>query len=270
MVRNSVVQGMFYDSDPRSLEKEIRGYCAAGAHAAKKIDAIGCISPHAGYMYSGAVAAKVLSCMMPKSTYIILGPNHTGMGVPFGIDRRNWLTPFGEVAADQTLIDAILSGSKLCQEDTLCHNREHSIEVQLPILKVLNKDFTFVPIVIGGGGGREYKAVGTALAEAIRSTGRDVTIIASSDMTHYEPQEVAKKKDMAAVDRILAFDLEGFLRTIHELGISMCGYATAAIMLAAAKELGAKKATLVDYKTSGDTTGDYTSVVGYAGVIVYR
>ena len=266
MIRNPVVSGQFYTANRSRLEKEITNYLDPKE---KKIDALGCISPHAGYIYSGSVAGAVLSGIKPKKTYIILGPNHTGIGKRFGVDMgRSWLTPFGEVVIDDGLAEAIIGNSKLLEKDASCHSHEHSIEVQLPFLQILNKNFTFTPIVISEGSLDEYTEIGKALAKAIRDTKKDVTIIASSDMTHYEPHETAQKKDKLAIDKILGLDTKGFLKQIHDHNITMCGYAPTAIMMTASIELGAKKVKLIKYQTSGDTSGDYSSVVGYAGIII--
>ena len=267
MVRNPVVAGQFYTSNATRLEKEIKGYIDTKV---TKINALGCVSPHAGYMYSGQVAGSVLSHIALKGSYIILGPNHSGMGARFGLDmNRNWLTPLGEVKIDKDLAEAVLDTSRLVKTNELCHDYEHSIEVQLPFLQVLSKDFEFVPIVIAHGDSEEYKEIGKNLATAIKKTKKEVTIIASSDMTHYETHESAQKKDRLAIDKILKLDIDGFLEQIHKYNISMCGYAPTAIMMSATKELGAKKASLIRYQTSGDTSGDYSAVVGYAGIVVY-
>ena len=267
MVRNPVVAGQFYRGTDTLLKKEV---ASLFAEKKEKINALGVVSPHAGYAYSGPVAGEVLSSIVPKTTYIILGPNHTGFGKPFGLDfERIWKTPLGEVEVDKPLGEAIFKHSKHIEKDSQCHNYEHSIEVQLPFLQCLNKKFTFVPIVISYGDKEIYKKIGRELADAVKDSKKDVTIIASSDMTHYEPEETAKKKDMLAIEKILALDTDGFLETIEKYDISMCGFAPTAIMMEAALGLGAKKAKLIKYNTSGDTSGDYSAVVGYAGIVVY-
>ncbi len=267
MVRNPVVAGQFYTLNASKLEKEIKHYLDPKA---KKIEAIGCVSPHAGYIYSGPVAGAVLSRIKPRQSYIILGPNHTGIGKPFGLDMdRSWLTPFGETEIDNELAQSILDNSKLIEKDTSCHSHEHSIEVQLPFLQLLNKDFKFVPIIISHGRVDDYIKIGEGLAKAVGDCRRNLTIIASSDMTHYEPHQAAQKKDKLAIDKIIELDTEGFLKQIETHDISMCGYAPTAIMMAASLKLGAKEAKLIKYQTSGDTSGDYSSVVGYAGIVVY-
>ncbi len=268
MIRKPAVAGQFYTANPSLLAKEVSGLVG---QKKEKIDAIGVISPHAGYAYSGGVAGEVLSSIKPKAVYIVLGPNHTGRGKPFGLDwQRAWKTPLGDVKIDDELAGAILKDSEYISADRACHDGEHSIEVQLPFLQSLNKNFTFVPIVISSADAKAYEGMGTELAKAVRASKKDVTIIASSDMTHYEPHESAKKKDMLAIEKILSLDTDGFLGAIKKYGISMCGFAPAAVMMQASVALGAKKTKLISYKTSGDASGDYSEVVGYAGVVIYR
>jgi len=267
MVRKPVVAGQFYTGNEASLTKEVAGLTS---EKKDRLDAVGVVSPHAGYIYSGPVAGEVLSSIKPRPTYIILGPNHTGYGKTFGLDlERAWKTPLGEVEIDRELGEAILKGSKYIEKDSLSHKYEHSIEVQLPFLQYLNKDFNFIPLAISYADREAYKTVGKELARAVKDLKKDVTIIASSDMTHYEPQESAKKKDMMAIEKILALDINGFLDTIEKYDISMCGFAPTAIMMQAATLLGARKARLIKYNTSGNASGDYSQVVGYAGIVVY-
>jgi len=269
MIRNPAVAGQFYRGTKEELDKEIEPLVGK---ASMKEDAIGVVSPHAGYPYSGAVAGAVLSPISAKKTYVIIGPNHTGLGEPFGLSAaQSWRTPLGEAKIDKALAEAIKKNSKYIKYDDLSHAHEHSIEVQLPFLQHLQgSDFKFVPIVISHGLLEAYRDIGKEIALAVKElkTEKDVAIIASSDMTHYESQKSAEKKDRVAIDAILALDEEKLVDSVSSLGITMCGYAPAAIMIVAAKLLGAKKARLVKYMTSGNATGDYTSVVGYAGIII--
>jgi len=261
------VAGQFYPGSGIQLKEEVASLLKP---AKKKYSAIGIVSPHAGYMYSGSVAGCVFASInkIPKSI-VIIGPNHTGSGERFSLmSDEAWLTPLGEVKVDKTLAEAILKGSRLIKEDRLAHTNEHSVEVQLPFLQAVVPDIQFVPIVASYAGAGTLAAVGKDIASAIKASGKKVLIVASSDMTHYERQEDAKVKDEKAIEAILKLDEEGLVGRVKKYGISMCGYAPVAIMLAAAKELGAKKAELIKYQTSGDTSGDYSSVVGYAGVIV--
>lgn len=268
MVRQPVVAGQFYPGSEKLLLKQVQSLID---RKAEKEEAIGVVSPHAGYIYSGSVAGSTLSSVKSRSTYIIVGPNHTGSGGEFSLSTsESWKTPLGEARLDKPLASRIVKGSRYIKEDEAAHNHEHSIEVQLPFLQVLQRDFSFVPIVVSHADLDIYREIGNELAKAVKQLKLEdsVTIIASSDMTHYEPHETAKKKDSQAIEAILELDEGKLLDRIDRLNISMCGYAPVAIMLAAAKELGAKKARLVKYETSGDATGDYSAVVGYAGIVI--
>lgn len=267
-LRNQAVAGQFYPGSRNALLREVESLIDSNA---VKVRAIGAVSPHAGYVYSGAVAGRVLSMIEPKKTCIIIGPNHTGMGSRFGLDTNSsWNTPLGDVEIDKAFAQALKRNTPLVQDDILSHMHEHSIEVQLPFLQVLDNDFRFVPITVSYASLEEYREIGAAVALTAKGLAmeRDIVIIASSDMTHYETQESAAKKDRAAIDALLALDEKGLLDAVAKLDISMCGCAPAAIMLVASKALGAKEGRLVRYLTSGDTSGDYSSVVGYAGVII--
>ena len=268
MIRNPAVAGQFYPGSTNALLREVESLIDSKA---KKIDALGAVSPHAGYMYSGSVAGSVFSRLAPKKTYIIMGPNHTGLGERFGLDtNQSWKTPLGTVQIDRPLADEIKKFTHLVKDDNLSHIHEHSVEVQIPFLQVLQEKFTFVPITVSYATLDAYREVGAGIAKAVRSLGveKDITIIASTDMTHYEPQETAKKKDTSAIEAILALDEKMLVDRVSEYDITMCGYAPTAIMLTAVKELGAKHAKLIKYQTSGDTSGDYSSVVGYAGIVI--
>ena len=266
MIRNPVVAGQFYPGAPSPLKTMIEGMVD---EKAVKADVIGAVSPHAGYIYSGAVAGAVMSKIKFKDTFIIMGPNHTGRGKPVSIMTQGiWKTPLGDVEIDSELANQILVTSGHLQEDYEAHQYEHSIEVQLPFLQYFKKDIKLVPIVLAYGSGKTYKEIGKAIAKAIKDLNREVVIIASSDMTHYEPQESAQRKDNQAIEAILDLDEDELLRRVDELNISMCGYAPTVSLISAAKELGATGAELVKYQTSGDVSGDYGAVVSYAGIII--
>jgi AmmeMemoRadiSam system protein B/AmmeMemoRadiSam system protein A len=266
MIRQPVVAGQFYPDSPPQLKEMIQGMVD---EKAEKEEVIGLVSPHAGYIYSGPVAGATISRIKFKDTFIIIGPNHTGMGRPLSIMTEGvWKTPLGKVEIDSELAKQILAASSYLEEDSAAHQYEHSIEVQLPFLQYFKKDFKLVPIILSFSTGATYREIGREMAKAIKALNRQVVIIASSDMTHYEPQESAQWKDNQAIEAILDLDEDELLRRVDELRISMCGYAPAVSLISAAKELGAKRAELVRYQTSGDTTGNYTSVVGYAGIII--
>ena len=266
MIRNPVVSGQFYPGSPSQLKAMIEGMVD---EKAVKEEVIGLVSPHAGYIYSGPVAGAVISKIKFKDTFIIMGPNHTGRGKPLSIMTQGaWKTPLGEVEIDSELGKQILATSSHLEEDSVAHQYEHSIEVQLPFLQYFKKDIRLVPIMLAYSSGAIYKEIGKELAKAIKDLNKEVVIIASSDMTHYEPQESAQRKDTQAIEAILDLNEDELLKRVDELNISMCGYAPTVSLISAAKELGAKGAELVKYQTSGDITGDYTSVVGYAGIIM--
>jgi AmmeMemoRadiSam system protein B len=266
MIRRPAVAGQFYPASASALREMIGGMVK---EKAVKEEVIGLLSPHAGYIYSGPVVGAVISRIKFKDTFIIMGPNHTGAGRPLSImTEGKWQTPLGEVEIDSELAKKILATSRYLEEDDRAHIYEHSIEVQLPFLQYFKPDFKLVPMVFGHPSGAIYKEVGKEIAAAVKELGREVVIIASSDMSHYEPQASAQKKDTQAIGAILKLDEDELLKRVAEFNITMCGYAPAVSLIVAAKELGAKSAELVKYQTSGDVTGDYSAVVGYAGIII--
>ncbi len=265
MIRKPAVAGQFYPAQAAKLREMIQGMVSKKA---KKEDVIGLVSPHAGYIYSGPVAGATISKVKFKDTFIILGPNHTGMGKPLSImTAGTWETPLGQVEIDSELAEKILATSRHLQDDVGAHQYEHSLEVQIPFLQYFKQDFRIVPIILAYSSATAYKELGEEIAQAVKDLKRKVVIIASSDMTHYEPQESAQRKDSQAIEAILELNEDELLRRVSELDISMCGYAPTVALISAAKKLGATSAELVRYQTSGDTTGDYSAVVGYAGII---
>lgn len=265
MVRSPAVAGQFYPANPSILEKEVSSY----TKEVKRENALGVISPHAGYIYSGKVAGGVYSRINIPKDVIIIGPNHTGLGEPEAVmTSGTWHLPGGDVAINTDLAGAIVENSKYLKDDHLAHLNEHSLEVQIPFLQRFRKDIRIVPIAMMSMDYAICQDIGHAVAMAVKSFKEPVLIVASSDMTHYESDKTAREKDKKAIDRVLALDPEGLLKTVRENRITMCGVIPATIMLIACKELGAKKAELVDYATSGETSGDYEQVVGYAGMII--
>jgi AmmeMemoRadiSam system protein B/AmmeMemoRadiSam system protein A len=265
MIRKAVVAGQFYPASPDKLREMI---ASMADDRVEKEEIIGLVSPHAGYIYSGLVAMATISKVKFKDTFIIMGPNHTGLGRAFSImTEGTWRTPLGDAEIDSELARSILISSKYLDDDRIAHRFEHSIEVQLPFLQYFQKEIKFVPIVLTQASGVVYKEIGDAIVRAVKDLKREVVIIASSDMTHYEPQSSAQEKDKKAIEAMLTLDEDKLITKVEELNISMCGYAPVVSLLIAVKALGAKKAELVKYQTSGDATSDYSSVVGYAGLI---
>jgi MEMO1 family protein len=268
MLRQPAVAGRFYKGTPESLRKQVQEFIIPVAEREK---AIGILSPHAGLMYSGAVAGAVYSHIELPETIVLIGPNHTGLGAPVSLMLRGeWETPLGTVTIDEFLAASILSRSPRIREDSLAHVREHSLEVQLPFIQYFRNDCKIVPIQMLDVKLDTCLEVGKAVGEAIIGSGmRDKTlIVASSDMSHYERAASAKEKDFKAIQQILNLDPEGLHRTVKNYGITMCGCGPAVAMLTACKLLGATSTKLIKYTNSGEVSGDYEQVVGYAGVII--
>ena len=266
-IRTPAVAGRFYPRRPDELRREVEGYTSLGE--VERIEAIGCVAPHAGYMYSGHVAGAVYARLVIPERVIVLCPNHTGMGDPLAVMTcESWQTPLGEVAADVELGTALLRRFSSAHEDSAAHRAEHAIEVQLPFLQAQRQTPRLVPIAVGTRDYDHLKGLGEAIADIVSAQHDKVLIIASSDMNHYEPDALTRVKDRKAVDRILALDPLGLWEVVMREDISMCGFGPTVAMLTAARRLGAKSATLAKYATSGDISGDRDAVVGYAGIIV--
>jgi len=269
-VRRPAVAGRFYPAKPEVLTRQLDQCLAADASRPEKIDAaLGCIVPHAGYMYSGHVAGAVFQRLPARATYIILCPNHTGRGAPLAImSKGEWLTPLGPAPIDTELATSLQHSCHLLMEDAKAHESEHAIEVELPFLQRSVGAFAFVPIAIGVSRYAALEALGHGMAQALKSSTGPVMIVASSDMNHYEPDDVTRVKDRKAIDQILSLDPAGLYEVVRSEDISMCGYGPAVAMLTAVKDLGAAQAELVRYATSADTSGDRSSVVGYGGMVI--
>ncbi len=269
-MRPPAVAGRFYPHKCEALMREVDQYLEPESPAEQPMaTAIGCVVPHAGYMYSGHVAGAVYRLLPPCSRYIILGPNHWGRGAALAImSTGHWLTPIGQVPIDTELANDIQAKCRLVTEDAGAHSDEHSLEVQIPFLQRQSGTFTFVPIVIGLADYPSLELLGQAVAHAVKRSKETVIIVASSDMNHYEPDAITREKDEMAIEKILQLDPAGLLEVIRDENISMCGYAPTIAMLTAAKELGAREGRLIRHATSADAGGDSDSVVGYAGIIV--
>ena len=274
-IRQPSVAGRFYPGNAQHLRAEVETFTTARATAGQeaaepRIPAVGCIVPHAGYVYSGAVAGAVYRRLELPRRVVILCPNHTGKGEPLAIMSEGaWHTPLGDVVIDTDLAELLKAGLPLLAEDQEAHRYEHALEVQLPFLQVLKPGFRFVPITVGTSNFEALSALGEAIGTALTNLPEPALVIASSDMNHYESDGVTRIKDRRAIDQVLALDPRGLYDTVREEHISMCGYGPATIMLIAAREMRATKAELIRYATSGDVSGDRDMVVGYAGIAVY-
>jgi AmmeMemoRadiSam system protein B len=265
MVRRPAVAGYFYPKKSEELRAMIKGMVDPEARKAK---ALAVVSPHAGYIYSGAVAGAVFSSVELPECIVILGPSHRGIRAVFGIMSQGvWQTPLGDVPVDADLAKSVRERSSLIQDDEGGHASEHSLEVQLPFIQYLKPDFSIVPICVSPAADfNDLRALAEALADSIKRSGRPALLVSSTDMSHYVSQETAKRLDFLAIDKMLALDARGLYDVVQEKDISMCGFQPTTAVILAAKELGARKAELVRYQTSGDASGDYDSVVGYAGL----
>lgn len=267
-IRTPAVAGRFYPRRADELEREIRQFTSG--FESDRVRALGCIAPHAGYVYSGHVAGAVYAHIEIPRTCIVLCPNHTGMGVPLSImTKAAWQTPLGTVPADAELGARLLQSCRMLQEDSAAHRAEHAVEVQLPFLQARCPELKLVPIVLGTSNYDQLRVLGEALGDAITASPESVLIVASSDMNHYESDAITRVKDHKAIERVLALDPRGLWEVVMNEEVSMCGFGPAISMLTAAKKLGATSATLVKYATSGDISGDRDQVVGYAGMFVH-
>jgi MEMO1 family protein len=272
-VRQPAVAGRFYPANAQHLRAEVETYTTARADVSAasetKIRALGCVVPHAGYVYSGHVAGAVYRRLELPRRLVILCPNHTGMGEPLAIMSQGaWHTPLGDALIDATLANALKSHMPLLTEDQEAHRYEHALEVQLPFLQVLAPGFQFVPIAVGTSNFEVLSALGVVIGSVTAEAGEPALIIASSDMNHYESDDVTRVKDRRAIAQMLTLDPRGLYEIVHQAKISMCGYGPAVVMMTAAKKLGASRAELIRYATSGDVSGDRDMVVGYAGIAV--
>ncbi len=264
-VRRPYVSGYFYPNKPDRLKKTLLGFIDKKSEK-KKAKCL--VSPHAGFEYSGSVAGAVYSSAKIPDKIVLLGPSHRGIQAHFGIMGDGfWETPLGKTPVDTDLTSRILETCSFVSEDEQGHAFEHSLEVQLPFLQIFNESVSIVPICISYLASFDsLESLGKAVAAAIRDLSDEVLIVASTDMSHQVSQETAKKKDFLAIEKVLNLDAAGLYEVVQKQRISMCGFQATTASLIAACDLGAKKAELIKYRTSGDVTGDYQNVVGYAGI----
>ena len=266
MLRHPAVSGQFYQGSGPRLEQQVSQYLQTDMG---KERAVGILVPHAGLVYSGAVAGAVYSSIDMPKTFVMIGPNHTGLGARIAVmDEGQWEVPTGKLRIDRKLAGRILQNTERAERDAKAHTFEHSLEVQLPFIVHFSADIAIVPIAMLSATYDQCVELAEGIAKAIQSIDYPVTVLASSDMSHYVPDRIARQKDKTALDHMLSMDPQGLYETVVKERISMCGYLPATVMLIASKILGATSARLARYMTSGDVSGDYESVVGYAGVVL--
>ncbi len=268
MVRPPAVAGRFYPDQPDLLAEQVASYCVAAAENARRT-ALACVVPHAGYRFSGHVAGAVYARLELPRHFLLIGPRHYPRGEAQAIlSEGSWQTPLGHAEIDTALAAEMKRACSALVEDEVAHRDEHALEVQLPFLQALAGDFRFVPIALGTRDYAALESVGRAIAAVLGRRAEPVLIVASSDMNHYESDEITRRKDGAALDRVLALDPRGLYDVVRREAITMCGVGAAISMITAARLLGATRVEMVRYATSGDVTGDYREVVGYAGCII--
>ncbi len=266
-MRQPAVADRFYPGSPKALSAALNELFPA-IQPAKKIKALAVICPHAGYVYSGSLAAKTFSAVEIPETVIILGPNHHGQGAPISLSTTTWDMPLGKVSVDMEIADSLLKDSQHIQINEIAHRLEHSLEVQVPFLQMLQKNLQIVPLVLSRISYSLCEEVAKSLASAIKAGNKDILIVASSDMTHYESRSSAKQKDQSALKCIERLDPYDLYHTVLDNNISMCGVIPVVVALLAAKACGAKQSSLIGYTDSGYTSGDTNQVVGYAGLVI--
>jgi AmmeMemoRadiSam system protein B len=268
MKRQPVVAGQFYAGNATQLRSDMAKLLPHHGRTLRSVTGI--VAPHAGHIYSGSIAAKIFSVIDLPERILILGPNHQGVGAGVALyPEGEWITPLGPIQINSRLNSFLKQHVPLLQEDAVAHNSEHSLEVLIPFIQYLRPDATISAICLGHGDFDAVRSIGEGITAALRAYGREVLIIASSDMTHYESADSARRKDGHAVDKMLNLNPEGLLQVCKNDRITMCGVIPAAVMLVAARGLGASHAELVAYGTSGDVTGDERQVVGYASLAVW-
>jgi AmmeMemoRadiSam system protein B len=271
VIRQPAVAGQFYPADASEIGAALDALIPA---TTTKRKAVAVVCPHAGWMYSGHTAGLVYSAVEIPDRVLLVGPNHRDAGSRYAVYSSGaWHTPMGDVPVAEPLALELLDRCELLAEDARAHTQEHSLEVQLPMLLRANPNVHIVPLLIGGswpesGGRRELKEIGHTVAQCVKEYGKPVLLVASTDLNHYEDQEASHIKDKLVLDAIVKLDPDALMDRVIDVGVSMCGVAATYIVLWAALGLGAKHAELLEYRTSGDVSGDFARVVGYGGVVI--
>ena len=271
--RKTCVAGQFYPDDPDELINVVKTHLGNNKSQAKSSSdtekALAIMIPHAGFIYSGNIAGTTYSTVNIPSTIVLIGPNHTGLGAAAAISNvKEWQSPLGTVKVDRPLAELVEDSSPLFTFDDLAHQREHSLEVQLPFIQHINPNTSIVPITVSTKNIKDCQEMGKGLARAIDASDKEVLIVISSDMNHYESDRVTREKDQMAIAQCLHLDGPALIDVCNKRGITMCGAVPMAIGMTAAKELGADSSTLTGYTTSGEVSQDTEQVVGYAGIMI--
>ncbi|MBN1688283.1 MAG: AmmeMemoRadiSam system protein B [Candidatus Omnitrophica bacterium] len=264
LIRKPVVAGSFYPSDALSIQEFCEPYLKSSEEV---IPARAVILPHAGYVYSGKTACLTLARVNIPERVVLMGPNHHGVGADFALYARGeWESPLGTVPIASDLSTEILKVDSI-QEDPEAHASEHSLEVLVPMLQIKNPKVQIAPLTVGAHDFSEIREVARELGEVLMQSGVNFMMVVSNDMSHFDRDQSTRKKDAYALRAIGNLDAEGLVKAVKQYHISMCGIVPVYMLLVMSPVLGIKRATLVDYRTSADATGDDERVVGYAGFV---
>lgn len=267
MVRFPAVAGTFYPANPKQLREKVEEYLAERARA-ELVRAKACLVPHAGYLFSGHVAGAVFAEIEIPETILLLGVRHAARGAELAILTEGaWRTPLGDAPIAEELAKKLKMACPALEEDEVAHEREHSLEVELPFLQVLRPEMKLVPVAVGGLDLDELVKTGEEMGRVVRESEEEILIVTSSDLNHYEDEETTQRKDRDAIGKLEEMDARGLYEVCRRGRISMCGLGPSVVALSALRMMGVKKARLVRHATSGEVNGDYSAVVGYAGMI---
>ncbi|MCD6279486.1 MEMO1 family protein [Candidatus Micrarchaeota archaeon] len=267
-IRRPVVAGSFYPEDVMMLKKEISGYLSAAKGRVEHKSSYGILCPHAGYMYSGHVAAysyvSAIDDIKRAETIIVIGPNHTGIGGEISLSREKWSTPLGMLSVDDELVAMISDG--IIKVDESAHVQEHSVEVQLPFIQYINPNAMLVPICMKDQSIKSAEHLAKKIIEAEDKSKRKLFIVASSDLSHYVPSDIGEKTDKFVLESVVKLDVNEFYDRLSESGASFCGYGSIATLMFYSKLRGGERAELLRFASSGEINANYSQVVDYAAI----
>ncbi|HVN24193.1 MAG TPA: AmmeMemoRadiSam system protein B [Syntrophorhabdales bacterium] len=273
MLREPAVSGMFYPADPKALLDDIEVYLKQASPEEIRGDIKGMVSPHAGYMYSGAVAAWGYKALLMRKydTVIIIAPSHKAYFEGAAVQERGgYRTPLGIVQIDEEFASELVKESKVVQANTQVHKGEHSLEVQLPFLQVVLQEFRMVPLIMGTQDSGVSRELASALSKVIRRIGTKSLVIGSTDLSHYYPYAHALELDGQVARNLGSFDIAGLTSDLEADKCEACGAGAVVATMAVSRKLGANAAKVLKYANSGDVSGDKASVVGYISAVFYQ
>lgn len=267
-MRQPAVAELFYPGTPDALNHTVQALLPKTNRQTEQQPACAVVSPHAGYIYSGSLAAQTICSVIIPETVLIIGPNHHGLGAPAALSREHWQMPSGTVTNNLELGERLLKHSRIVEADEAAHTKEHSLEVQLPFLQARQSNLSIVPLVLSRLSYSLCQELAQSIASAIADYQKEVLILASTDMSHYQSRSTASNDDAEAIQAIEAMDPSRLYSTVFNKKISMCGVIPVVVTLLASQILGARSSRLIGYTDSGYVSGDTAQVVGYAGIVI--